>query len=96
MGVKSQNRPLAGRIALITGAGRGIGRAVALAYVQQGASLALCSRTSTELAGIVEGIGRTADISRAKGVEAWVSEAASRFGPIDILVNNASAFGPQV
>ena len=37
-----------------------------------------------------------ADISLSKDVEAWVSEAASRFGRIDILVNNASAFGPRV
>ena len=101
---KSRNGRLEGRTALITGAGRGIGRAVALAYAQEGASLALCARTGTELAGTVEAakalsadaVGRTADISRAEDVEAWVSEAASRFGRIDILVNNASAFGPRV
>ena len=104
MVAKSQTGRLEGRIALITGAGRGIGRAVALAYAQGGASLALCARTPTELADTVEAakalgadaVGHPADISRAEDVEAWVSGAASRFGRIDILVNNASAFGPRV
>ena len=104
MVAKSQNGRLEGRVALITGAGRGIGRAVALAYAQEGASLALCARTSTELAATVEAAqalgadasGRTADISRCEDVETWVSQAASGFGRIDILVNNASAFGPRV
>ena len=50
MVAKSQNGRLEGRVALITGAGRGIDRAVALAYAQEGASLSLCARTSTELA----------------------------------------------
>ena len=44
----------------------------------------------------VDAIGRTADISRAEDVESWVSEAVSHFGQIDILLNNASAFGPRV
>ncbi len=100
----SQERRLDGRIALITGAGRGIGRAVALAYAQEGAALALCARTGSELGETVEearalgveAIGVEADISRAKDVNAWVSEAVSSFGRIDILVNNASAFGPRV
>ena len=104
MVAKSRNGSLDGRIALITGAGRGIGRAVALAYAREGASLSLCARTGSELAETieaakalgVEAIGRTTDISQAVAVEEWVCEAASRFGQIDILVNNASAFGPRV
>lgn len=100
----SQERRLDGRTALITGAGRGIGRAVALAYAKEGAALALCARTGSELGETVgearalgiEAIGVEADISQAKDVNAWVSEAVSSFGRIDILVNNASAFGPRV
>ena len=104
MGAKSKRARLAGRTALITGAGRGIGRAVALAYAGEGASLGLCARTDVELTETVDAamalganaLGRVADISESKDVKEWVSEASSRFGQIDILVNNASAFGPRV
>ena len=104
MGAKSKQARLAGRTALITGAGRGIGRAVALAYAGEGASLGLCASTEVELTETVDAamalganaLGRIADISESKDVKEWVSEASSRFGQIDILVNNASAFGPRV
>ena len=64
----SQERRLDGRIALITGAGRGIGRAVALAYAQEGAALALCARTGSEL-------GESVEEARALGVKAIGVEA---------------------
>ena len=104
MSPENGNGLLNGKAALVTGAGRGIGRAVALEFAREGASLSLCARTSVELGDTVvvakglgsDAIGRTADISQAEDVEAWVSEAASHFGHIDILVNNASAFGPRV
>ncbi|MBI3030938.1 MAG: SDR family oxidoreductase [Candidatus Rokubacteria bacterium] len=88
---------LDGKVALITGAGRGIGRAVALAYAREGAGLALCSRTKKELAATrraVEELGAPAvvqacDVSREKDVQRFVEHALETFGRIDVLVNNA-------
>jgi NAD(P)-dependent dehydrogenase (short-subunit alcohol dehydrogenase family) len=88
---------LAGKVAVITGAGRGIGRAVALAYAREGASLALCSRTAEELhstAAELERLGATAlvvpaDVSAADQVAAFVERALEKFGRLDVLVNNA-------
>src|SRR3990172_4686890 len=88
---------LQGKVALITGAGRGIGRAVALAYAGEGASLALCSRTKKELAATRKAVAelgaaalvQTCDVSREKDVERFVGRALEKFGRIDVLVNNA-------
>jgi len=88
---------LEGRIALVTGAGRGLGRAGALALAQAGANLALVSRTAAQLqetAAAVERLGRkavvlTADIRSAAEVEAAVRAAVQAFGRLDILFNNA-------
>lgn len=81
-------------LVLITGAGRGIGRAVALAYAKEGAFLALCAGTESELTETIESakvlgavaIGRTAAISQTKDIEALVSEAASHFDRIAVLI----------
>src|SRR3990172_5919167 len=88
---------LQGKVALITGAGRGIGRAVALAYAREGASLALCSRTKKELAATRKAVAelgaaalvQTCDVSREKDVERFVGRALEKFGRIEVLVNNA-------
>ncbi|MBI4588078.1 MAG: SDR family oxidoreductase [Candidatus Rokubacteria bacterium] len=90
-------RVLEGKVALITGAGRGIGRAVALGYAREGASLALCSRTKKELAATEKAVAelgaaslmQTCDVSREKDVERFVGRAIETFGRIDVLVNNA-------
>ena len=90
------------RVALITGAGRGIGRAIALAYAQEGASLALAARTRRELeqtAQEAQVLGATTgivpvDISDPAQVEDLVRQTVERFGTIDILVNNAGMTGP--
>lgn len=90
-------RVLEGKVALITGAGRGIGRAVALAYAREGASLALCSRTKEELLAADEAVrdqgaaalSETCDVSQAREVESFVERAIGAFGRIDVLVNNA-------
>lgn len=90
------------RVALITGAGRGIGRAIALAYAQEGANLALAARPHHELeqtAQEAQLLGATtgivpADISDSAQVEDLVRQTVAQFGTIDILVNNAGMTGP--
>jgi NAD(P)-dependent dehydrogenase (short-subunit alcohol dehydrogenase family) len=93
---------LEGRVALVTGAGRGIGRAVAEAMAAAGARVFLCARTEAELADAaarIRGEGGAAafapaDVSSAADVDAAVDACESAFGPADILVNAAGAYGP--
>src|SRR3989304_1385798 len=88
---------LQGKVALITGAGRGIGRAVAPAHARGGARPALCSPTKKELAAPRKAVAelgaaalvQTCDVSREKDVERFVGRALEKFGRIDVLVNNA-------
>ena len=88
---------LDGRVALVTGAGRGIGRAIAVAYARAGANLALAARSASELesaAREVRGLGRRAipvvtDVVRRDQVDALADAVRSEFGRLDILVNNA-------
>jgi 3-oxoacyl-[acyl-carrier protein] reductase len=83
------------KVALVTGASRGIGAAVARALDAQGARLALASRGGDDL-GIADAVARPCDVRRREDLEALASEAAERFGGIDILVANAGvgAYGP--
>ena len=88
---------LTGKTALVTGAGRGIGRAIALGLARSGANVVVASRTSAELDQVVaeieklgaRGLAAAGDVSRPDAVERTVQAALSRFGTIDILVNNA-------
>ena len=90
------------KVAIVTGAGRGIGKAIALAYAGEGAQLVLASRTLAEVeatAGEVRSLGRRAlalkvDVSRRSEVETMVASAVAEFGRIDILVNNAAVQPP--
>ena len=90
------------RVALITGAGRGIGRAIAEAYAREGASLALAARTVAELeetAHRAEALGAPtlivpADVTDQGQVEGMVAKTMDRFSTVDILVNNAGIVGP--
>jgi NAD(P)-dependent dehydrogenase (short-subunit alcohol dehydrogenase family) len=88
---------LSGRVALVTGAARGLGRAISLALAHAGADLALGLRdvsTGSALRGEIEKLGRRAlpvqmDVSRMDQIFRAVDDAAAHFGRIDILVNNA-------
>ena len=88
---------LDGRVALVTGAGRGIGEGIALAYAEAGSDLALVARTHSELEGVaarVRGLGRRAvavpaDVGDVDGLPGIVARIAEAFGRIDILVNAA-------
>ena len=88
---------VAGRVALVTGAARGLGRAIALALAEAGADVALGLRDQAAdggLAAEIEGLGRRPlrlqmDISRMGEIGPAVQAAAARFGRLDILVNNA-------
>ena len=94
---------LKGKIAIITGAGRGIGLATAHSLARAGADVALVARSNDELAAAaqtIQGLGRravafTADLSQCQRMSALVAEIADTMGGIDILVNNAGTNIPQ-
>ena len=90
------NQTLAGKHALVTGGGRGIGAAIAQALLQQGASVTILGRDGGVLATTVQAlreVGKiecvTGDIAQRESVQSAFERAAMRFGSIDILVNNA-------
>jgi NAD(P)-dependent dehydrogenase (short-subunit alcohol dehydrogenase family) len=93
---------LENRVALITGAGRGIGRAIALAYAKEGAKLALAARTRRDLeqtAQQAQALGASTcvvpvDVSDPTQVEDMVRQTVAQFATIDILVNSAGMAGP--
>ena len=95
---------LPSKVALITGAGRGIGRATAELLAQEGAKVVLCSRTKHQLAETLSAItsaggeatARVADIGIAREAEALVRLAVTRYGRLDIVINNAGILGPRV
>jgi len=94
---------LAGRKALVTGAGRGIGRAVALGLARAGADVGLLARTQAELdsaAGQIRDLGRRAaslavDLTKTGDIQPAVDQVAAGLGGLDILVNNAGINIPQ-
>jgi NAD(P)-dependent dehydrogenase (short-subunit alcohol dehydrogenase family) len=94
---------LSGKVAIVTGAGRGLGYQIALSLAKYGADVAVCSRTVSELENVAEKIekmGKRAKISKLdmtdiKSIPSMVDEVVKVFGHIDILVNNAGINRPQ-
>lgn len=92
---------LAGRVAIVTGAGSGIGRAAALRFVHEGASVVLAGRREAELAALAQEItGRggevyevPTDISDEGAVDALIAKTLERFGRLDFAFNNAGTLG---
>ncbi len=77
---------LTGKVAIVTGGSKGIGRAIADALVREGASVAIASRATTSVEGM---LAIQADVGRAADASRLVDETVRRFGGLDILINNA-------
>jgi NAD(P)-dependent dehydrogenase (short-subunit alcohol dehydrogenase family) len=103
------SEPLQGKIALVTGSSRGIGKVLALRLARDGADVVICARsqqqgdlpgTIGETASAVQDLGRRAlalklDLSQDDEIDAVVDQTVREFGRIDILVNNAVIVGPR-
>jgi dehydrogenase/reductase SDR family member 4 len=93
---------LDGKVAIVTGASRGIGRAIAEVFVREGARVAICGRKQETLDQVAGEIGPSVKpiachVGRADQIEKLVATTTRHFGPINILVNNAAtniSFGP--
>jgi 3-oxoacyl-[acyl-carrier protein] reductase len=90
---------LKGKTAVVTGATRGIGRAIAEAFADEGANVAICARNAEQVAETVKSLegkgvkafGQTVDISDGPAIKGFVKAAGEALGGIDVLVSNASA-----
>jgi 3-oxoacyl-[acyl-carrier protein] reductase len=90
---------LDGKTAVVTGASRGIGRAIAECLADEGVNVAICARQADQVAAAVKALeakgvkawGRAADIADGPAIKAFVADAARELGGLDILVSNASA-----
>lgn len=100
---QSESGSLSGRVALVTGAARRLGRAVALRLAREGADVVVHYRGSqadaAQVVSEIEALGRralalSADLRDVKSIRRLFDEAARRFGRLDILVNNAAVFFP--
>ena len=88
---------LTGKVAVVTGSGRGIGRAIALAYAGEGADLCLAARTSSQIESVAKevralsrrAVAVQADVTDRHQVDELATKVADAFGRVDILVNNA-------
>ena len=92
---------LRGKKAIVTGAGRGIGRAIAEVFADEGCDVGICDRDETTLAAAVQALaakgiretGRVLDVSDGAALKDWVAATGRELGGLDILVSNVSAMG---
>jgi len=97
-----QEIDLSDQVAIVTGGGRGIGRAIALALAKAGAAVAVVARSTDQLAQTVASVERaggraiavTADVTDQQATEQMAREVEQQLGPVDLLVNNAGAPTP--
>jgi 3-oxoacyl-[acyl-carrier protein] reductase len=90
---------LNGKNVIVTGASRGIGKAIAETFADEGANVAICARTAAAVDEVVEQLkakgikafGSAVDIADGPGLQAWIAKAADQLGGVDVLVSNASA-----
>ena len=93
---------LKGKVAIITGGGRGLGRAIAFAMAKEGARIVVMSRSKEEIEEVAhkvrdfggEELSVPGDVSREADVLNMINETLNRFSTVDILVNNAAILGP--
>ena len=94
---------LTGRVAVVTGAGRGIGRAFAIVYAREGANVVVASRTAANVEAVVkdiraeggEAFGVPCDVGRRNEIFEMIERSVAHYGTVEILVNNAQGFGTQ-
>jgi 3-oxoacyl-[acyl-carrier protein] reductase len=93
---------LSGKRALVTGATKGIGRAIAETLLKEGASVSICARTPEgveqavrDMAPLGKVVGQTVNAADAEGVRSWVNWSAEQLGGIDIYVHNTSGKGAK-
>ncbi len=95
---------LSGKTALVTGASKGIGKAIAIAFGEAGANVVATARTTSEIDDTVQqvqasgaqGFGVIADLGVESDIDRLANEAISKFGGVDILVNNAAIIHPRI